>query len=42
MHRAFTNNDNWFYAPLVEYGLQSEHKATEYKMIEVTAHVKGW
>lgn len=32
--RAFTNNDNWFYAPWFEYGLHNLiHKATEYKVL---------
>ena len=32
--RAFTNNDNWFYAPWFEHGLHNLiHKATEYKVL---------
>lgn len=34
--RAFTNNDNWFYAPWFEYGLHN----LQHKMIEVTAREK--
>lgn len=33
--RAFTNNDNWFYAPWFEHGLHNLiHKATEYKVLD--------
>ena len=32
--RAFTNNDNWFYAPWFEHGLHNLiHKTTEYKVL---------
>ena len=32
--RAFTNNDNWFYAPWFEHGLHNLiHKATDYKVL---------
>lgn len=35
--RAFTNNDNWFYAPWFEYGLHN----LKHKLIEFTAREKG-
>lgn len=35
--RAFTNNDNWFYAPWFEYGLHN----LKHKLIEFTVRDKG-
>lgn len=35
--RAFTNNDNWFYAPWFEHGLHN----LRHKLIEFTAREKG-